>query len=206
MTPQELADYDAGKYEVANSDTGAIDLRKAPRESERVSRNNRLVPYLENDSDEVGENLAPVYPSPEEMLRVDRYTRALEEIKASPQPCISCGLDFANGEDRVANLEFFGGDVPTGYTYCRQCWEAFGIPRDQDPWFASLPKLEQQVWLLIKKNLTEREIAGKLTVGDRKVTQQVVSEIKMRIVRQINERRKANAAKRREMKYGQRVQ
>jgi hypothetical protein len=212
MKPQELADYDAEKYDAINPETGAKDLRKAPLESDRMSRDNRLVPYLENDSDEVSDNLAPAYPSPEENLRAARYTRALEEIKASPQPCLSCGLDFSDGEAKVAILTFaeckppLHGELPLGFMYCRQCWDALGVVLDPDPWFTSLPKRDRQVWLLLKQGLTEREVADKLTVGTQRLTQQVVSEIKLRIVRSINERRRVNAAKKREMKYGQWVQ
>jgi DNA-binding CsgD family transcriptional regulator len=199
MKPDELAAFDAGDYDALHYETGAKDLRKAPREADRISRDNRLLPFLENDSDEVSEKLAPVYPSPEENLLATRYAKAIEEINAYPYPCNGCGLDFSADEAGVTILT--RAKPPRGYAYCQTCWNALGVVLDQDPWLTGLPVREQKVWLMTKQNCTQQEIAEKL-----KLTQQAVSEIKLRLVRQINDRQKFNAAKRREMKYGQWVQ
>jgi hypothetical protein len=76
MFPEELAAFDAGKYNHQAT---------VPVESDRISRNNCLVRLTSNTATARGS------PTPEQSVQAVEYVRAFQVIATIPQSCVNCG-------------------------------------------------------------------------------------------------------------------
>jgi hypothetical protein len=171
MKPEELATFDAGLYDPVNP----VDLRKSPMEADWISRDSRLTSNLAAAEDIV---------APEDHLRATEIDHAIELIGTLPLRCDNCGQYIPKGTHRLVSLEYLEDDTPLrGSARCRNCLQASGINRDTDNWLAMLPALEQKIWRLSQEGFTQKQIAGRLTNGSQRVTQQKVSEVKRKIIR-----------------------
>jgi hypothetical protein len=192
MKPNELRAYDAGKYDELHEKTDldgnvyrAKDLSKAPRESEQISRNNRLVPFLDKDSEDANANLVNAFPSPEDKLQVSETIRGFELIVAISEPCNGCGQNLlGQGEDRDMIVRTRSGNT-TAFVYCPGCSYARHVELESDPWFSSQPESDRKIWQLHTEGLTQREIAKELSVP-----QQTVSLVLTRLVEHFARNRK----------------
>jgi hypothetical protein len=196
MTEKERAKYDAGDYHALNFETGAMDLRHAPRESGRISRDSCL-DTLDDDSEIADRGT----PTPEQNTQAAEMTRGFEIVGTISIPCVSCGRTLpAKGRAKTLIVSYSddGADAKA-FVLCNGCFDALGVQLSADPFFDSLPPLDQKVWQLVTDGLTGVEIAARLSVNGRRVTQQQVSEAKLRVLRRINENRHS-------IKYGQRIQ
>ena len=177
MSPEELAKYERGGYN--NS-------APMPWESQPISHDNRLVSLKDTEVPDRG------MPTPEDNALSSEYERGLDQIFRRPQPCVQCCRNLQAREGKSVILKFdIGGGLPQGATYCLACWDALGLGLEPDPWLASEPVLHQRVWALISQGLTEQEIAAKLTTSNRRITQQMVSNIKLKIVQHARETRRS---------------
>jgi hypothetical protein len=171
MTPEELKAYERGDYNRAAT---------APRESDRISRDNRLVTLNEKLHD-------AAKGTPEDTAQIAELTRALRIIAATPGSCVMCADHLSGkGEPRVAILT-----DDRVYVYCQGCFDAMGVPLETEGWFAGLPVMEQAIWSLLKEGLSQHDIAARLTVGAQTVTQQTVSKTKIKILALIREKGQA---------------
>jgi hypothetical protein len=178
MKPRELAGFDAGNYDAINYETGAKDLRKAPRESDRISRDNRLVSLIDAAKGRCD-------PSPEDSLQAAEIVTAFKVIGVIPRPCVRCNQNLSGqGEDRVAIVRYRAG-IPEAFVYCPGCFSALNVELDPDPWFASQPELDRRIWQLRKEGLTQPEIGAELGV-----TQQTVSAVLARMTEQFSRSRR----------------
>jgi len=196
VKPKELAKYDAGDYHAINCETGAVDLRHAPRESTRISRDSRLDTF--DDDCEVANRGTP---TPEQHTQAAEMAKGFEIVGTISKPCGTCGQPLpAKGKAKTLVLRYSddGGNAKA-FLLCDGCWNALGWEPSTDPLFDNLPALDKKVWQLATDGLTGVEIASRLTVNGQHVSQQQVSESKLRVLRQIKENRHSN-------KYGQRIQ
>ena len=177
LSDEEMAAFDSGKYR---------NPKTAPRDSDWLSRNKRLVSLTDKA-------VARVYsPTPEDQARLAEYTRALKVIAAIPYHCVICKRLLPGwGEDRVAVLTYQRSEeIPQrAFIYCRLCFESLGLTLEQPSWFGQLPELDQKIWQLLAEGNTQAEVAARLTKGTQRVTQQQVSEAKERVVRKSRELR-----------------
>jgi hypothetical protein len=192
MKPNELRAYDAGKYDELHTKTDldgnvyrAKDLSNAPRESDRTSRNNRLVPFLDKDSEDANAKLINAFPSPEDNLQASETIRGFEIIAAISKPCHRCGQNLlGRGEDRDMIVHTRSGTTKA-FSYCPGCFDALHIELESDPWFASQPELDRRIWQLRTEGLTQPEIVKELGVS-----QQSVSVVLARLVEHFARNRK----------------
>jgi len=198
LKPKELAKYDGGDYHAINYDTGAMDLHKAPRESALISRDLCLDEFEdENPASAKGT------PTPEENTLAAELVKGFEVIGGISKPCVTCGqMQPGQGESRVVILRY-GHDSAKAFILCDGCFDALGLDLTPDPFLSGLPAFDQRVWEFTKDGLTGVEIARRLSVNSQRVTQQQVSEAKLRVQRAITENARLN---RQSKTYGQRIQ
>jgi hypothetical protein len=195
VKPKELAKYDAGDYHAINCETGAVDLRHAPRESTRASRDSRLDTF-DDDCEIANRGTA----TPEQNTQAAEMARGFEIVGTISRPCATCGQTLpAKGKPKTVVLSY-SDDCRNAKAFllCDGCWDALGW-KPTDPLFDNLPPLDKKIWQLVTDRLTGVEIAARLSVNGQHVSQQQVSESKLRVLRQIKENRHSN-------KYGQRIQ
>jgi hypothetical protein len=183
MSPEEMAAFDQGEYDHPAT---------TPRESFRISRDKRLVRLSAlNDHDVVGRT------NPEQTRQVAEYLKALAVIASLPRPCVTCGQNPPEGS-RFAILRYDSDYIPEGFMHCCECFKALRVSLEPNNWFSQLPVLDKKIWRLLNDGLTQPQIAARLTNGNRRVTQQMVSDAKQKIARRITESR--------QNKYGSRLQ
>jgi hypothetical protein len=174
MSPKELAEYDSGRH----------NNRASSPDSNRTSRNKRLVTLIDNDT-----NSRANPTTPEHSMRATEMTAWLKSFASFPGHCVSCGQYLA--QNKRGGIVFPpDDDMPNLDMFCSECFNALQIRKGSDDWFAKLPKLDQKIWQLLKTGLTQKQIAARLTVGSQRVTQQMVSDTKQKILRMMKEFRR----------------
>jgi hypothetical protein len=89
------------------------------------------------------------------------------------------------------NLHYPGNDdLPRAFVHCPACFHAAGVEPKLNDLFSKLSVLERKIWELLDDGLTQRQIAARLTNGSQRVTQQKVSETKLKTIRLMNESRR----------------
>jgi hypothetical protein len=162
----------------------------SPHESLRISRNNRLVALGSKDV------TSRANSTPEQNVEAAECAKALRVLATIARSCISCGESLPEGKKKNMIWADEGdGSLPIESPLCRSCFDALKIKLETNDWFSKLPSLDRKIWRLKNDDLTQREVAARLTNGSQRVTQQRVSETLQRIKRQI-----------RQNKYGSRFQ
>jgi hypothetical protein len=182
MSPKELAEYDSGRH----------NNRASSPDSNRTSRNKRLVTLIDNDT-----NSRANPTTPEHSMRATEMTAWLKSFASFPGHCVSCGQYLPqNKRAGIVFLQEDNDDMPNLDMFCPECFNALQIRKESDDWFAKLPRLDQKIWQLLKARLTQKQIASRLTVGSQRVTQQMVSKTKQKILRLMKESRRSGYASR----------
>jgi hypothetical protein len=147
MSEQELTDYEAKKYE---------NPRTAPRDNDRISRNNRLVRLTDKMETILHQG------EPEDLAALQELYRAVQVIDTVERQCIGCGAAGTVKQIRNHILE----------TLCEAC-----APPPPRGWVDDFPELWQTVWRLRCEGLKLREISARLANQYQRLTVPRISEM-----------------------------
>jgi hypothetical protein len=172
MKPEELAAYEAGKYDNA---------RTAPKEPSRVSRNKREVSFNPQFKEH------QVAYNPELKSHYQQCLEAVDGFACVPANCEVCGHVFTGdfNEPRVTVIEHSSENQNHATVYCVACHKKpVSAPPD---WRDGLSETQLKAWnWYAEEGLNQAEIAARFSNAGQSVSQSTIS----RLIKQVKEARK----------------
>ncbi len=169
LSPQELAAFEAGKYD---------NVRTAPKEPSRISR--REISF----NPEFDEH----QPSHDPQLKAyhQQILEAIDGFADVTANCEACGHFFKGGfkEPRVTVLRHSGENENQAEVFCIEC---YGKSAPRASWRDGLTKMHLRVWDMFADEITQKDIAEKLSAEGNPISQSTVS----RLIKEVRAAQKA---------------